>query len=152
MRSRLGGLLLAALSGCTAGSMAETALEPGTITVRFAPGGLANVIVVTTVDRQPLRSAMLVAPSGDRVPAYSLDVVASPIVAETPADLMAMTTPGAVRSVTSLATMVSTALIELPDPARYAKSWQEWRVQLRLGDHGDGERSLMLDAPPSPKI
>jgi len=152
MRVPLGALIVALLAGCTAGSAQETPLELDTITVRFVPGGLVNVIVVTTIDRLPLRSAMLVAPDGVRLPAYSLDVVASPIIAETPADALALATPGAVRRVTTVATMVSTALIELPDPARYAKSWPDWQVQLRLGDPDAGERSLMLDAPPSPKL
>lgn len=152
MRSRFCGMIVALVAGCAAGSAPETVVEPDTISVRFAPGGLANVVVVTTIDRLPLRSAMLVAPDGERVLAYSLDVFASPVIAETPADALALTIPGAYRRVTSVETMISIALIELPDPARYAKTWQGWRVQLRLGDPDAGQRSLMLAAPASPKI
>jgi hypothetical protein len=145
-------VLLPLLGGCETGDATSDTLVPDTVTARFVPGGLANVIVVTAVDRMPLRSAVLVAPGGERVSAYSLDVDRSPIIVEVPGEASLRSTPGAPHRVARMDTMLSTALIQLPDPVRYAKSWEEWRVELRLGDADTGERALTLAAPASPPI
>jgi hypothetical protein len=113
--------------------------------------GLSDVIVVSVVDRLPLRSAALVAPDGERVPAYSLDVRSSPRVAPSQADTIFMASPGVPRQVTRNDVMSSTALILLPDPSRYAKGWHDWRVELRIGEPGDAGRDATLAAPKPPR-
>jgi hypothetical protein len=132
------------LAGCGEGALPPSGpLEH--ITAEF--GALSDVIVIRAVDRLPLRRAELVDPDGERIPAYSLDVFSSPEV-EPPAVQQALgQTPGMPYQVTNMNAMVATALIRLPDPTRYAKSWQQWRVELRLGDAGSGERDLTLPAP-----
>jgi hypothetical protein len=111
----------------------------------------SDVIVVAVSDRLPLRSATLVAPDGERVPAYSLDVRSSPIVAPSQEQAIFMASPGVPRQVTRIDVMSSTALIQLPDAGRYAKGWQDWRVELHLGEPGDAGRDVTLDAPKPPR-
>ena len=130
----------------------ESGLAPGTITARFVPGGLADVIVVSTVDRLPLRAAALVMPDGERIPAYSIDVDPHPATEQVPGQATLLSTPGMPRQSAWINTMASTALIRLPDPVQYAKNWRRSRVELRLGDPGSGERAETLAAPPSPPI
>lgn len=113
--------------------------------------GLSDVIVVSVVDRLPLRSATLVAPDGERVPAYSLDVSSSPIVVPSQEAAIFMASPGVPRQVTRIDVMSSTALIQLPDPTRYAKSWQDSRVELRIGEPGSAGRDVTLEAPKPPR-
>lgn len=137
-------VVLLLLAGCGEGTVPPSGpLER--ITAAFGP--LSDVIVVTAVDRLPLRSAVLVDPDGERVPAYSLDVASSPVVEPSAAEQALMETPGMPHQVTQVNAMVATALIRLPDPTRYAKSWQQWHVELRLGDPGSGESDLTLPAP-----
>jgi hypothetical protein len=145
-------LALAALMllGACAGASEENALTPGTITARFIAGGLANVIVVNTVDRLPLRRAVLVLPDGERVPAYSIDVDPRPAVEQIPGEATLLATPGAPRRSAWVNTMASTALIQLPDPAQYAKNWRNSRIELRLGDPGGDESEVTLAAPAAP--
>jgi hypothetical protein len=113
--------------------------------------GLSDVIVVTVIDRLPLRSAELVAPDGERVAAYSLDVRSSPVVAPSQETAIFMASPGVPRQVTRLGAMSSTALIQLPDPTRYAKGWRDWRVELSIGDPGEAGREVTLPAPKPPR-
>jgi hypothetical protein len=110
-------------------------------------GALNDVVVVSAVDRLPLRSAVLVDPDGERIPAYSLDVSSSPSVAVSIGEQAMRQTPGSPYQVTNMNAMVATALIRLPDPTRYAKTWQQWRVEVTLGDPGSGGRDLTLPAP-----
>jgi hypothetical protein len=124
-----------------------TSAPPESVSARFA--ALNDVIVVNATDRLPLRSAVLVAPDGERVDAYSLDVSSSPVVERSPGEAVLMSNPGAPRQVTRLDTMVSTALILLPDPNGYAKVWQDSRIALVFGDPG-GEREVTLPAPKPP--
>ena len=145
-------LVLAALillGGC-AGAADENALTPGTISARFIAGGLANVVVVNTVDRLPLREAVLVSPGGERVPAYSIDVDPRPAVAQVPGEATLLATPGMPRRSAWINTMASTALIQLPDPAQYAKDWRNARIELRFGDPGGEEGEVTLAAPAAP--
>ncbi|HEV2546111.1 MAG TPA: hypothetical protein VGU20_02125 [Stellaceae bacterium] len=150
MRRVLAMAALLLLAACGGGD--ESELTPETIVARFVPGGLADVIVVTSVDRLPLRAATLVAPDGERVPAYSIDVDPHPATARVPGEATLLSTPGTPRQSAWINTMASTALIRLPDPVQYAKNWRSSRIELRLGDPGSGERAATLAAPPSPPI
>lgn len=152
MRASLFVLLLLALAGCGGahrGGGMPANIPPESLTAAFKPHGLADVIVVHAVDWRPLRRAELVAPDGERVPAYSLDVTASPVER---GSLMQQITPGAPRPVTQTGTMVSTALILLPDPVRYGQEWRRWHIEVVLGDPGAGRVQVSLAAPPSPPI
>ena len=124
--------------------------QPGTITAAFQPGGLANVIVVTATDRVPLRSAVLVGPEGERQPAYSIDVAPNLVRSTSITADPVLQTRGGLPSTTRIDIMRSTALIQLPDPVRYANTWRRCRVELRLGDPGAGEHDAMLAAPAPP--
>src|SRR5215471_3453528 len=136
------------LVGCDGGE--ERELAPGTIAARFVRGGLADVIVVTSIDRLPLRAATLVTPDGERVPAYSIDVDPHPATAQVPGEATLLSTPGTPRQSAWISTMASTALIRLPDPVQYAKNWRRSHIELRLADPGSGEREETLAAPPAP--
>jgi hypothetical protein len=148
MRRALAMTALLLLAAC--GAAGEDALAPETITARFVRGGLADVIVVNTVDRLPLRQAALITPEGERIAAYSIDVDAHPATAQVPGEAVLLSTPGTPRQSSWINTMASTALIRLPDPVQYAKNWRRSRLELRLGDPGSGEREVTLAAPPSP--
>jgi hypothetical protein len=124
------------------------ALPPHEISARFVPGGLANVIVVSVTDWRPLRRALLVSPDGTRVPAYSLDVEASP-VQDGPIPAGNAPSLGLSQSVTRSGDVVSTGLIQLPNPAVYAKTWQQWHIEVAIGDGGN-RHEMTLPAPPSP--
>ena len=150
MRRGVAMAALLLLAGCGGGD--ERGLTPGTIAARFVRGGLADVIVVTSVDRLPLREAVLVTPDGDRIPAYSIDVDPHPATERVPGEAALLSTPGTPRQSAWINTMASTALIRLPDPVQYAKNWRRSRIELRLGDPGGGEREETLAAPPSPPI
>jgi hypothetical protein len=154
MRLMIAGVVILLLADCAASGTGpadpELAAPSGEITARFQPGGLSDVVVVHAVDRLPLRSASLVGPNDARVPAYSLDVATSPLVGVAPGLDSMMTTPGAPRPRTRIGTMVSTALIQLPDPVAYGRSWQDWRVVLRFGDPGSDDRDMVLAAPRPP--
>lgn len=149
MRSLLAPLMLLLIAGC-AGDDGEATAAPYGVAARFEPGGLADVIVVAAVDWRPMRRAELVAGDGERVPAYSLDVVASPWSAGPPGVESLMIQPGAPRIVTQVKAMRSTALIRLPNPTLYAKSWHDAHIEVVLGDPGAGEETLTLAAPPPP--
>lgn len=142
----LAGLLVAA---CADDGASWGGAPSESISARFE--GLSDVIVVTVVDRLPLRSAVLVATDGERVPAYSLDVSSSPVVTPSQESIIFMASPGVPRLVTRIDVMSSTALIQLPDPTRYAKDWRDWRVELRIGDPGDAGRDVTLEAPKPPR-
>jgi hypothetical protein len=150
MRRTVAMAALLLLAGCGGGD--ESGLTPGTIAARFVRGGLTDVIVVTSVDRLPLREAALVTPDGERIPAYSIDVDPHPATAQVPGEATLLSTPGTPRQSAWINTMASTALIRLPDPVQYAKNWRRSRIELRLGDPGGGAREETLAAPPSPPI
>jgi hypothetical protein len=145
------GMLVAALlllSGC--GSMAPTAAPPPDgITARFVPGGPVNVITVTAADPLPLRSAELVGPQGLTEPAYSIDVTANPTDVSTPGAGAFAAAPGLPLTVTRTETILSTALLRLPDPVYYVNTWREWRIRLHLGS-ATGGRDVTLAAPAPP--
>jgi hypothetical protein len=149
MRRAFGMLLLLSLPCCDT-LEPELESEPPAfgITARIDPGGLSDVIVVSSTDWRPLRSAVLVVSGGAGVPAYSLDVAASPTDIGPPAAAILLVTPGWPRTVTQLKALVSTALIRLPDPDRYAKGWQNSRIEVVLGDADAGREAMILAAPP----
>jgi hypothetical protein len=140
--------LLPVIAAC-AGEDAPWGPPSESATARF--DALSDVIVVHVVDRLPLRSAALVEADGERVPAYSLDVASSPVVVPSQETAIFMASPGVPRQVTRIGVMSSTALIQLPDPTRYAQGWRDSRVELRIGDPGSGGRDVMLAAPKPPR-
>src|SRR5438045_8462586 len=61
---------LLALSACTPGGGAPPPLAaPFELQVGFSPGGLADTISITALDRLPLHAAELIAPDGAVAPA-----------------------------------------------------------------------------------
>jgi len=61
---------LLALSACTPGGSAPSPLAaPFELQVGFSPGGLADTISITALDRLPLHAAELIAPDGAAAPA-----------------------------------------------------------------------------------
>lgn len=139
---------VASVAGCTGYSSYSDTLQANTLTASFQPGGVANVIVVTAIDTQPLRGVVLVDPQGERTTAYSIDVNPSPIQPVTPGEALLLNTPGAPRRVVRINSMVSTASIRVSDLSRYATSWENWRIMVRLGDPAHGGRDVTLNAPP----
>lgn len=68
---RPAGLFALLMLAACAGS-GPTPVPDDTARARFTPGGNINQIEVTTIDRQPLRGAELVAPDGHTTPALSV--------------------------------------------------------------------------------
>src|SRR5207302_2005030 len=78
-RVRLLPSALLALSACTPGGGAPPPLAaPFELQVGFSPGGLADTISITALDRLPLHAAELIAPDGAAAPANWIDVNARP--------------------------------------------------------------------------
>src|SRR6059058_1688023 len=70
---------LLALSACTPGGGAPPPLAaPFELQVGFSPGGLADTISITALDRLPLHAAELIAPDGTAAQANWIDVNARP--------------------------------------------------------------------------
>src|SRR5947207_8573371 len=66
---------LLALSACTPGGGAPPPLAaPFELQVGFSPGGLADTISITALDRLPLHAAELIAPDGAVAPANWIDL------------------------------------------------------------------------------
>jgi len=150
-----GGAVAAALvlAGC-ASHHAEDGATPvaaAEVTAGFEPGGLANVIVVTAIDRQALRQAELIGPDGERQQAYSIDVTPPSASPRYVGGDQFTLTPGFLQPRQQLDLAVSRALIALPDPPSYAKTWHDWRIELRFGDaNALHAQSLAAPAPPGP--
>jgi hypothetical protein len=139
------------------------------ITASFPPGSVANQIEIMAIDRLPLRGAELVAPDGQTTPALS--IAANPARSETFSQQFAggvgsgpgyglnsiapsAATPNIVGAATTTQTtllaIVSTASIQLPDPASYRRNWQHYRVRLTLGTAPEVEtREIAAPAPPA---
>ena len=135
----------------------------------FPPGGIADQIEVTAVDRLALRGAELVAPDGHVTPALSINVNPTPTtgfsqgawaapitsanygVSSIGSNALTPNVVGAApQSQTTLLAMVSTASIQLPDPIAYRRDWQQYRIRLRLGDPPQNEtREIAAPAPPA---
>ncbi|MGE5271755.1 MAG: hypothetical protein ACM3JG_19005 [Thiohalocapsa sp.] len=138
--------------------------------VGFPPGGVADTIVVTAVERLPLRQAELVGPDGSATAASYLNIAGSPrfatgqrtianpwhnsVAGDTaPAVAIADTQASAAfESRAQLLATVSTADIPLPDPVLYRRDWQRYHIRLTFGTPpGQVEtRDLPAPAPPPP--
>ena len=138
------------------------------ITAGFPPGSVANQIEIMAVDRLALRGAELVAPDGQTTPALS--ITANPARSETisqqfaggvgsgpgyglnsiaPGALTPNIVGAATTTQTTLLAIVSTASIQLPDPAAYRQNWQHYRIRLTLGTAPEVEtREIAAPAPP----
>ncbi len=140
------------LAGCfSGGSIPGEPPLPHTINVRFVPRRDADAILVTTVDRLPLRRAELITPEGERLPAEWIDVSSSPREAQVVGSNQDVRIPGEQVVLTQLGAMVSTASLRLPDSQRYAHSWRQWQVALHLGQPGGAEgQDVILPAPAPP--
>ncbi|HLJ64888.1 MAG TPA: hypothetical protein VKT70_12320 [Stellaceae bacterium] len=118
----------------------------GTIDVRFVPGGPQDVITVRVVGDRPLRHAVLHAPNDTVVGAYSLLADPGPVVRQGPGGAVAPA-PGLVQSTVQVNSIVSNALLRLPDPVYYDHSWLNWRLELEIGDPGSGAQKIIVPAP-----
>ena len=162
-------LLLAACTG-SGGETSDGGLPPGTIVARFAPGGDVSVIEIVANETSALRQAELVAPTGQVIPAYSIDTVRSP-QRETfqPSPSMGVGvgigSSGRVgtgvglsfpigglgtQTTTAVGQIASTALLRIPDPVFYRQTWRDWKLRLRFGDPPSDVRFVNLDAPAPP--
>jgi hypothetical protein len=161
---------LLALGACTTGDGAPPPeVAPLDLQVGFAPGGLADTISITAIDRLPLHAAELVAPDGAAVPANWVDTNARPRAAagqsvannswQTSLNgtnaAAALTTPNveanaALRSQVQVLAVLSQAEIPLPDPVAYRRDWASYRVRLSFGiSPGEIEtREIPAPAPP----
>jgi hypothetical protein len=162
-----------AVAACDGGGLIlEPPAPPGPtaqVRVGFPAGGVADTIVVTAVERLPLRAAELLAPDGTVTPAGSIDLDASPRFATgqwaagdpwrsglagngaMPAVALQHAEAGAaLHSREQLLATVSSADIALPDPVVYRRDWRRYRIRLTFGTPpGDAEtRELAAPEPP----
>jgi hypothetical protein len=161
---------LVLVAGCAA-EPAAPPLPADSLRAGFPTGGLADVIRIDAVYRLPLRSAELIAPDGEIIPASSVDIADSPrfatgqSTANDPwktgiadpigggASALGSVLPGnGLRSQVQVLTMVSTAAIPLPDPNAYRTDWQQYRIRLGFGvPPGQVEtRDIPAPEPPPP--
>lgn len=166
-------LLLAACLGTGPAPLPNNQIRAG-----FPPGGIANQIEITAIDRLALRGAELVSPDGHVTPAISLTAnpaptdyftqqslgvtYAAPKFGATSVGLGGFTniapnpvTPkpvgAAPQTETRILAILSTASIQLPDPATYDRDWQQYRIRLRFGNPPDVEtREIAAPSPLSP--
>ena len=154
------------LAACADGGPAP--VPPDQIAASFPPGGVANQIEVMAVDRLALREAELVTPDGHATPALSISanrartetisqqfaggVGAGPGYGLNSVEANALTpniVGAATTTQTTLLAMVSTASIQVPDPAAYRRDWQHYRIRLTLGSPPEVEtREIAAPAPP----
>ncbi len=158
--------LLLPLAGCAGTGPAP--LPNDQIRASFPPGGVADRIEVTAIDRLPLRGAELVAPDGNVTPALSLDVNPTPTqtfsqqawaapssrpnygVSSIGSNALTPHVVAAPETRAKVLAMLSTASIQIPDPAAYRRDWQQYRIRLRLGDPPQTEsREIAAPAPPA---
>jgi len=164
----LGSLLsILFLSAC--GGAGPAPVPDNQIRADFPPGGVANQIEVSAIDRLPLHGAELVAPNGHATPALS--VASNPAPTDTFSSEFASgkgngpgfgvssigsnaLTPNIVGAApvtqTKLLAIVSTASIQLPDPVAYRRDWQNYRIRLELGTPPDVETREIAAPPPPP--
>jgi len=163
-------LLLSLIAGCEGGGVPSPSPLGSSeeLHIGFPKGGLADTIAIDTVERLPLRAAVLVAPDGTAIATGSIDTVDSPRfatgqwVAGDPwrnglagggaaAALLPHPEIGAaLQGQQQLLATVSTAEIALPDPVTYRRNWQKYRIRLTFGaPPGETEtRSLAAPEPP----
>jgi hypothetical protein len=167
VRCVLGLLSVLLLAACTDGGLAPVPNDQAR--AAFAPGGITNQIEVTAIDRLPLRGAELVAPDGHTTPASAISAhpaPASTFSAEGASSsyaaagfavnsigsnaLMPNVVGTAPQVRTRLLAIVSTASIQLPDPAAYRRDWQNYRIRLLLGTPPQIETREIAAPPPLP--
>jgi len=160
-------LTLALLCGC--GDSGLTPLAADHIHARFPPGGVVDVIEIDAIERLPLRSAELIAPDGQTMPAsflnaspasavtFNQEFKSSPNIgnsfsaaAITPGGPLPAGLEGATQSRAELLAIVSNASIPLPDPVEYRREWQNYRIQLRFGDPPGEIDTREIPAPEPP--
>lgn len=150
------------LSACGGGGL--TPLPGPHAAASFPAGGVANVIVVDTLDNLPLRAAELVAPDGTVTPSTPPDVarkiqanggeyaLASPLRAYEsvgPTMMATLPDPAFYVSHSELLLMNSTADITVPDLVAYRRDWGRYRIRLTFGAPGGPEiREIAAPAPP----
>jgi hypothetical protein len=159
-------LLVVLLAAC--GGTGPAAVPINQITASFPPGGIANQIEITAIDRLPLRGAELVAPDGHTTPALSITANPAPTttfsqefasgvgngpgygVSSIGSNALNPNIVGAAPTTqTKLFAIESTASIQLPDPVAYRRDWQHYRIRLTLGTPPDVE-TLEIAAPAPP--
>ena len=175
---RAAGLLtlLLLLAACPGAGPAP--LPNDQIRADFPPAGIANQIEITAIDRLALRGAELVSPDGHVTPAISVTANPAPTDFFTQQSLGATysgpdfgvtsiglggltniapnpVTPkpvgAAPQTETRVLAILSTASIQLPDPAAYDRDWQQYRIRLRFGNPPDVEtREIAAPSPLSP--
>ena len=141
------------------------------VSASFPPGGVVDVIKVDVLDREPLRTAELVAPDGGTTPASFLNVNANPTRLSGQAAIgdpwrpsmlssngnnplpTGRIDPG-LRGDSALLTMAATADITLPDPVAYRRDWAAYKI--RLGFQGAGDqldvREIPAPTPPPERV
>jgi hypothetical protein len=175
---RLAGLLALLLLLAACPGTGPAPLPNDQIRAGFPPGGIANQIEITGIDRLALRGAELVSPDGHVTPALSVTANPAPTDFFTQQSLgvtysapeFGVTSVGsggltniapnsatpkpvgaAPQTETRLLAILSTASIQLPDPAAYDRNWQQYRIRLRFGDPPDVEtREIAAPSPPPP--
>ena len=161
-------LLTSALAAACAPESGLPPLPTDQVRARFPPGGVVNSIEIDAIDRLPLRTAELVSPDGQAMPASYLHVNPSPGVAfyqrriDTPyegnffgisgvAPVPGMVS-GAPQGDAQLLAMASTASIPVPDEIGYRRDWRSYRIFLSFGDlAGEVERRVLPAPEPPPK-
>jgi hypothetical protein len=136
--------------------------------VSFPKGGVADTIRVDTIERLPLRAAVLVAPDGTAVAASGIDVVDSPRFATgqwaagdpwrnalagggAGAALLPHPDVGAaLQGQQQLLATVSTAEIALADPVAYRRDWRKYQIRLTFGTPPGETETRNLAAPEPP--
>lgn len=154
-------LLGLVLAGCSAPPVTPADYPNfGEVKASFAAGQDIQAITIRSLDRLPLTSAVLVLPTGDRVPADSLDQLRDPKlsnqmglgapsgdVAAIGGFMPRLTGPGQPQATTQfIGQIASVALIHLPDLAVYKEQYPAAKIEIRLGFAPD-ERVETLPAP-----
>ncbi len=141
--------MLLALAGCGGWQKPAALPAPGTVNVRFVPGGDVDTIEVTVYDRLPLNSVDLVLPSGF-IEAEEIETDKAPATITSPTTPFAVNTPGFVQRTTQSNETLSTAQIRIPDRNIYRQEWQEGSIRVQLGRSGASQRVMILAAPRPP--
>lgn len=158
-----------ALGACTPGDAAPPEAAPVGLQVGFAPGGLADTISISVLDRLPLHAAELIAPDGGITPANWIEANARPRaatgqwVANNPWEgtlagtdaAAALTTRNAevnaaLRSQVQVLAVLSQAEIPLPDPVAYRRDWSNYRLRLSFGIPPSEIEAREIAAPAPP--